>query len=60
MESLWSVSILAGMSEESKDTRDQGGWIGENRGTMVGLVDIANTGFHLDGSGWSVLRMIML
>ena len=54
------MSILAGMSEESKDTRDQGGWIGENRGTMVGLVDIANTGFHLDGSGWSVLRMIML
>ena len=33
------MSILAGMSEESKDTRDQGGWIGENRGTMVGLVD---------------------
>ena len=56
------MSILAGMSEESKDTRDQGGWIGESRGTMVGLVDIVNTGFHLerDGSGWSVLRMIML
>lgn len=56
------MCILAGTSEDSKDTRDQGGWTGENRGTMVGLVDIVNTVFHLEryGNGWSVLRMIML